>query len=400
MKPILIVGAGLAGYTVARELRKLDKVVPIVIVTADGGGFYSKPMLSNAFAQGKTAAQLASHNAEKMAQELNATILSNTQVLALDLAAQTIRTDSGQLEYAKLVLATGASPIRLKLGGDAGDSVMSVNHLDHYRAFRDQLDAKSEPSRIAILGAGLIGCEFADDLAGARHVVTLIDPQTLPLAAIAPHEVGRELAEALVRRGVTLRLGTSAIEVNHVRGALDLQLADGSTVAADIVLSAVGLRADLQLAQAAGLSTERGILVDPFGQTSAAHVYALGDCAQYCDETGMSTTLPYIAPLMSAGRAIARTLAGTPTRIDLKPAPVIVKTPSCPIALVPAPSHARESGSWHGTRDGAAMLTRFYDINGTMLGFAVTGKDPKLRQKLQSELGSKLVASVPSFHEV
>ncbi len=388
MKPILIVGAGLAGYTVARELRKLNKAVPIMIVTADNGGFYSKPMLSNAFAQGKTAAQLASHDVEKMAQQLNAVILVNTHVLAIDSGNKTIKTDTGLVQYDKLVLAVGAAPIRLKLAGDATDSVMSVNHLEHYRTFRDKLDAKRGPSRIAILGAGLIGCEFADDLAGAGHDVTLIDPQALPLAAIAPRDVGNALAEALVQRGVSLRLGASAVEINHVRGEFDLCLGNGDIIAADLVLSAVGLRPDLQLARQAGLATDRGIVVDTFGQTSAPDIYALGDCAQYCDDNGLSTTLPYIAPLMSAARAIAQTLAGTPTAIDLKAAPVIVKTPSCPIALVPAPMYARDAGSWHGTKQGNQILNRFYDQDGVMLGFAVTQQDAKLRQQLLAELGT------------
>jgi len=387
MKPILIVGAGLAGYTVARELRKLDKAIPIVIVTADSGGFYSKPMLSNAFAQGKTAAQLASQDAGKMAQQLDATILANTQVHAIDSVGKSIDTGHGPLDYDRLVLAVGASPIRLKLAGDAANSVMSVNHLAHYQALRDRLDSRSGPSRIAILGAGLIGCEFADDLAGAGHRVTLIDPQAQPLAAIAPHDVGSALAEALVRRGVTLRLGVSAVEINHVRGEFDLSLGNGDIVAADLVLSAVGLRPDLQLATQAGLATERGIVVDAFGQTSAPDIYALGDCAQYGLDDGTSTTLPYIAPLMSAARAIAQTLAGTPTKIDLKAAPVIVKTPSCPIALVPAPLHAREAGTWHGTKEGSVVLTRFYDQDGVMRGFAVTQQDAKLRQQLLGELG-------------
>jgi rubredoxin-NAD+ reductase len=388
MKPILIVGAGLAGYTVARELRKLDKAVPIVIVTADNGGFYSKPMLSNAFAQGKSAAQLASHDAERMAQQLSATVLTNTQVMAVDSIAKTIATSNGPIAFDKLVLAVGASPIRLKLAGDAADSIMSVNHLDHYQTFRDKLDSRTGPSRIAILGAGLIGCEFADDLAGAGHHVTLIDPQAQPLAAIAPQDIGNELAQALTRRGVALRLGVSAVEIHHVRGEFDLCLNNGDIIAADLVLSAVGLRPDLQLAQLAGLATDRGILVNAYGETSAPDIYALGDCAQYRQDDGTSTTLPYIAPLMSAGRAIAQTLAGTPTKIDLKAAPVIVKTPSCPIALVPAPMHARDGGSWHGTIEQGMVLTRFYDRNGVMQGFAVTQQDAKLRGQLLAELGS------------
>ena len=80
MKPIIIIGAGLAGYTVAREFRKLDKATPLIMITADSGGFYSKPMLSNAFAHGKQAEQMVTHSVTQMAEQLNATIHANTHV--------------------------------------------------------------------------------------------------------------------------------------------------------------------------------------------------------------------------------------------------------------------------------------------------------------------------------
>ena len=86
MKPIIIIGAGLAGYTVAREFRKLDKTTPLVMITADSGGFYSKPMLSNAFAHGKQAEQMITHSATQMAEQQNMSIQANTRVTAIDTA--------------------------------------------------------------------------------------------------------------------------------------------------------------------------------------------------------------------------------------------------------------------------------------------------------------------------
>lgn len=385
MKPVIIIGTGLAGYTLARELRKIDGNVPLVIVTADNGGFYSKPMLSNALALGKSASDLASHQAEKMAAQLHATILTSTRVTNVDSAARLLTTSKGGLGYGKLVLAVGASPIRLQLEGNAADEVMSVNHLDHYAAFRKQLGASSK--RIIILGAGLIGCEFADDLASAGHQVTLVDPQPLPLASIAPPDISHGLAQALTARAVALRLGQRAVALDRTRGELELRLAGGETITADLVLSAVGLRADLGLAQSAGLQTGRGILVDTFGKTSVEDIYALGDCAEYRDEHGDGHFLPYVAPLMNAARAIAITLAGTPTPISLKPAPVLVKTPSYPIALVPAPLPARATGRWHSTREGGKLIARFYDAAGIMRGFGLSQHDMKTRQALLEQLG-------------
>src|SRR5512143_4364395 len=99
MPPIVIVGSGLAGYTLLKEIRKRDASVPVTLVTADDGAFYSKPNLSNALAAGKPAAALAGAGAEKMAADLNATILTHTRVTVIDTQAQRIRTGSGELEY-------------------------------------------------------------------------------------------------------------------------------------------------------------------------------------------------------------------------------------------------------------------------------------------------------------
>src|SRR5690349_13010656 len=123
MHPIVILGAGLAGYNVAREFRKLDKNSPLIVITADTGDFYSKPMLSNAFAQKKSAEQLVSQSAAKMAEQINATILSGTRVTRIDVEAKTVVTSAGTHQFDKLVIATGAQPIRLALQGNAADEV-------------------------------------------------------------------------------------------------------------------------------------------------------------------------------------------------------------------------------------------------------------------------------------
>jgi rubredoxin-NAD+ reductase len=386
MKPVIIVGTGLAGYTVAREFRKFDKTTPLLVVTADDGGFYSKPMLSNAFALGKEAHQLVTQSAVQMAAQLNASILCQTRVRNVDTTAMTIATDAGEFAYGKLVLATGAQPIRLSFGGNAADAVLSVNHVGDYAAFRDQLAPGNK--RVTILGAGLIGCEFADDLAGAGHAVTLVDPNSRPLAALATSALSQALQTALETRGVAMRLGTTAANVERNGNALRVTLADGSSVDADVVLSAVGLRADTSLAQAAKLQINRGIVVDRFGRTSAPNVFAVGDNAEYALDDGSSRTLPYIAPLMNAARAIARTLAGQPVEIDHRPAPVIVKTPSFPLALVPPAPHLASSGSWHVQADADRIVCRFYDEAGIMCGFGVAPQDANVRQQLLAELGS------------
>lgn len=393
MKPIIIIGAGLAAYTVAREFRKLDKTTPVIMITADSGAYYSKPMLSNAFAQGKSAQQLVTQSAVQMAEQLNATLMTGVQVHGIDSAAKTVDTSSGKFDYEKLVIAVGAQAIQLGLQGDAADQVLSVNHIDDYATFRARINAaeNAAPVRVAILGAGLIGCEFADDLASAGHAVTLIDPSARPLAALAAPALSDGLQAALLARGVRFHLNTVAESVTHADTALRVTLADGNTVEADIVLSAVGLRPDLRLAHAAQLKTGRGIIIDTAGQTSAPDIYALGDCAEYTSPIDGSTRiLPYITPIMAAGRAIARTLTGERTEIDLKPSPVLIKTPSYPLALIAPAPHIVADGSWENeTTESGRSICRFYDADGVMAGFCVSPHDNAIRQELVAGLGQK-----------
>ncbi|MDB5728252.1 MAG: rubB [Noviherbaspirillum sp.] len=390
MQPLIIIGAGLAGYTAAREYRKLDKTTPLLVITADDGGFYSKPMISNAFAQNKGAEQLISKTAAQMALELGANIVTGTRVTNIDTERKSVETTAGTYEFGKLVIAVGAQPIRLAIGGGASHEVLSVNHISDYAAFRARLArfAPDAPARVTILGAGLIGCEFADDLSGAGHPVTLVDPNNGPLASLAAPMLSQGLQVALAAKNVNLQLGTTAASIDRTGEELTVTTADGASFATDIVLSAVGLRPDLKLAQAGGLATGRGIIVDAAGQTSAPDVYALGDCAEYTlDQDGNTRTLPYIAPLMTAARAIARTLTGERTTIDLKAAPVIVKTPSFPLALVPPPLQVR-GGYWEAEQNGTRTVCRYFDDAGVMCGFGVAPQDAKIRAELLAALGT------------
>jgi rubredoxin-NAD+ reductase len=124
-------------------------------------------------------------------------------------------------------------------------------------------------------------------------------------------------------------------------------------------------------------------------------VYALGDCAEYTSSNNSSTrTLPYIAPLMLAARAIARTLTGQPTAIDLNPAPVIVKTPCYPLALMPPLIGA--TGKWHAHVEGKHTICRFIDPDGYMLGFGVAPQEAGVRQSLLASLGTNIAQQIDS----
>jgi rubredoxin-NAD+ reductase len=381
---VVIVGAGMAAYGVAREFRKLDKTTPLVMVSGDGGDSYAKPMLSNAFALGKGAAQLVSQSAEQMAATLDAQVRTRTEVMAIDSAARVIETAQGErIGYSQLVLALGAQPIRLPIEGDGAGEIVSVNHVEDYAVMREKIAALGRPARVAILGAGLIGCEFADDLVAGGHQVTLIDPNPRPLSALAAPALSDALAQAWAALPITLKMGTTAASVERGADGLVVNLADGSSVDADVVLSAVGLRPSIALARSAQLETRRGIVIDGFGQTSAPGIYALGDCAEYSTAAG-GAVLPYISPLLTAARAIGATLAGTPTPIELKADAVLVKTPSLKLALAPPP--AGSAGQWVSAKDGERTIARFLDAQGILRGFGLSLHTPALRQALLTEL--------------
>jgi len=363
MHPITIIGTGLAGYTVARELRKLDKDCPLRLITADDGHFYSKPMLSNAFTQKKTPQMLVTMPVNQMAEQLKAEILTHTKITQFIPQQHAIETQDTQLEYSQLVLAWGADPIRLPLGGTAADKVLSVNNLTDYAHFRTALQGAK---RVAIMGAGLIGCEFANDLQQGGFEVSIIDPATHPLRRLLPGVVGRAMQKALQDLGIRLYLGKAVNHVDKSDSGYSLTLNDNSVLDADVVLSAIGLRPHTELATAAGLAVERGIVVDRYLKTSAEDVYALGDCAEI-----EGLVLPFVMPLMNGGRVLAKTLAGQPTPVSYPAMPVVVKTPVCP--LVVSPPAIGLKGEWQIEGEGQNLRALFYTPEQELGGFVLTG---------------------------
>ncbi|HET6493581.1 MAG TPA: FAD-dependent oxidoreductase [Burkholderiales bacterium] len=374
--PIVIIGSGLAGYNVAKELRKLDREIPLMLVTGDGGQFYSKPTLSNALASNKTPAAIPINTAEQMAVQLDATIRTRTRVTALDVAARQIRIGEETISYSKLVMALGADQVRLPLAGNAAAAVMTVNGLDDYARFRAALEGRR---RIAIIGAGLIGCEFSNDLAGAGYSVHTIDIAAQPLPRLLPVAGAALLQQKFAALGIHWHLGTSVKSIDHDGDALRIALANGEAIAADLVLSAIGLKPKLDLAQAAGLKTRRGIVVDRYLATSAEDVYALGDCAEV-----EGLVLPFVMPIMHAARALAPTLAGRRSAVAYPAMPVLVKTPSCPTIVAPPANGA--IGEWLIERGEDSVKSLFIDSGGKLLGFALNGAATAERAKLAREL--------------
>ncbi|MBC2730465.1 FAD-dependent oxidoreductase [Thiobacillus sp.] len=378
MHPIVIVGSGLAGYTLLKEIRKRDTSTPVTLVTADDGVFYSKPNLSNALAAGRSATALAGASAQKMAADQQATVLTHTRVTAIDTQNQRVQTGSGALDYGKLVLALGADPIPHGLSGNGTAAVLAVNDLADYAVFRDALDGKK---RVTVLGGGLIGCEFANDLVHAGFTVDVVHLGAWPLERLLPVEAGRRLADGLAALGVTWHFGRTGRSVESADAGYRVTLDNGDMLAADVVLSAIGLRPRTQLAQAAGIPVGRGIQTGRLLETGAPNVYALGDCAEVEGQN-----LPYVQPLMVQARALAATLTGTPTPVVYPAMPVMVKTPAHPVAVLPPRLGA--SGGWKVECGDTGICALHVDDNGRLQGFALTGSETGRRNTLVKELAA------------
>ena len=373
---IVIIGSGLAGFTVIRELRKLDKTIPVTLVTREPGYFYSKPMLSTALASNKSAEQLVSTNAEGMAAQLEITIVSDADVTAIDTVAQTITTSKGSIPYGKLVLGLGADQIRLPLRGNAVNEVITVNDLEEYAQFRKMIEGKK---RIAILGAGLIGCEFANDLVLGSYEVDVIDLAPNALGRLLPEVAALALQEKLSDAGVRWHFGTTAQSIDRNGDSLVITLANGSTITSDVFLSAVGLKSRLDLAKAAGITTGTGITVNRQLETSAKNIFAIGDCAEI---DGL--VLPYVMPIMQAARALAPNLLGQAATLSYPAMPVMVKTPSLPTIVSPPAKGA--IGDWKINSMEGGLEARFESSDGKLLGFALLGSATAQRGALTKEL--------------
>lgn len=374
--PIVIIGTGLSGYSLAREIRKQDKEVPVLMITADDGHSYSKPMLSTGFTKGKTADELAQSDAAGMTEQLNIELRTHTTVTGIDAANQCVLIGDERLPYCKLVLAWGADVIRIPLDGDGQEFVYSINDLMDYRAFRNTLEGQS---RVAIMGAGLIGCEFANDLRNGGYDVDVIAPSDTAMPGLVPPVAGNAVVRALTEEGVRFHLETVVEHIAHQGDGVRLTLSNGETVDADRVISAVGLRPRVELAEAAGLAVGRGIQVNRQLQTSADNIYALGDCAEVDGHV-----LLYVLPLMACSRALAKTLTGTPTDVAYGVMPVMVKTPCCPTAVCPPAPEAQ--GEWEIEQDGNNVRALFKDADGNVLGFAVTGDYALEKQALSKQV--------------
>ena len=255
---VVIVGSGIAGWTVAEQIRAQDADRSITLITADDGCVYPKPSLSMAIGQGRSADDLIEQSGADKAEALGVTLQANTRVLGIKPKDKRLMTTKGNVKYGELVLALGASQRRRAFEGDAADQIMRVNDLTSYRKMREKL--ASGPQHVTLIGAGLIGVEFAEDLHAGGHRVTLLDLGPQLLGRLAPQPVARRLLAALRLHGTEFLPGVSLSALDAEGEALRATLSNGESLKTDLVISAMGLVPNIDLAKKAGLDVNRGIV--------------------------------------------------------------------------------------------------------------------------------------------
>ena len=217
------------------------------------------------------------------------------------------------------------------------------------------------------------------DLIIAGYEVDVIDMATYPLSRFLPESVGRYLQDKLTALGVNWHLQTSVQSIDHENTWLKVTLNNKNTIQTDVVLSAIGLRPRIKLAESAGIATRIGILVDRKLQTNLSHIYSIGDCAEV-----ENMVMPFVMPIMHAAKALASTLVGNDAFVKYPAMPVMVKTPA--IATIVSPPAKDVIGKWNIKELDDGLEARYESDSGTLLGFALMGSATAQRSALTKSL--------------
>ena len=397
---IVIIGAGLAGWHVIDAIRAKDKDIPITLITADSGDRYHKPMLTMAISQNKRASDLVRATGVDAAKAAQVTLLANTHVTDIDATAQQLQlisalrsdpvyTNYATINYDKLVLAMGAHPIFPKSLPE--DLVWHVNHIERFGQLQEKLATGSQ--HIAIVGAGMVGTEIAEDLLKAGHQVTLIDLNDAPLSQMLPAKATARIAEAVKSQGINFLGGYQVsgitrisdgnnddnndgkLQVSYEPVASSVENAEAQQfepLIVDHVIASTGLTVDGTLPTAAGVEFNRrtGIEVDaPTLRTTTDNIYAIGDCMSI---NGVACR--YVAPLRAQAATIADDILGLEHGgYEHKPPMIRLKNKAISVMVTGVP---QANGNWQVTTESDDELIMDLLDDNNAISATVTIKAP------------------------
>jgi 3-phenylpropionate/trans-cinnamate dioxygenase ferredoxin reductase component len=276
MDTFAIVGGGLAAAKATEGLRDGGFEGRIVLVGTERHLPYERPPLSKGYLSGDEELEKAFVHTPSWYDERDIDLRLGTAATGIDLDAHTLATDDGPVHYDRLLIATGARPRRLALADDSGAPVAYLRTIEDSQ----RLQAELQPGRrIVIVGGGWIGLEVAAAARTAGCEVVVLEALDLPLVRVLGPEVAEVFRALHVEHGVDLRTNVAVASIDQDRGQAVVSLADGSTMTADLLIVGVGVAPNSELAEAAGLATDNGVVVDEHLQASHPDVFAAGDVA-------------------------------------------------------------------------------------------------------------------------
>jgi NADPH-dependent 2,4-dienoyl-CoA reductase/sulfur reductase-like enzyme/nitrite reductase/ring-hydroxylating ferredoxin subunit len=311
---VTIVGGGAAGNAAAEMLRREGYAGRITLFSADASGPCDRPNLSKNFLAGSAEPDWIPLRSPEFYKEQGIDLKLNASVAALDVGARQLQlADGSRHPFDALLLATGAEPVRLDIPG------ATLPHVHYLRTFADSqaIGAGAEAARSAVvIGASFIGMEVAASLRARNVQVHVVAPDAIPMEKIMGPQMGNFIRKLHEQHGVTFHLGTTAVSMD----GQSVQLKNGETLAADLVVVGIGVRPIIGLAQQAGLAIDRGVSVDEYLETSVPGIYAAGDIARWPDPlTGDRIRVEHWVVAERQGQTAARNILGKRERYDAVP---------------------------------------------------------------------------------
>ncbi|MBI5716873.1 MAG: FAD-dependent oxidoreductase [Burkholderiales bacterium] len=319
-KRIVIVGGGAAGFAAAERLRRLGYAGELTMLSDDAAPPVDRPNLSKDYLAGSAPEEWVPLRGDDYYAEQHIDLRLRTHASRIDVPAREVVLDSGtRLAYDRLLLATGAEPVRLSLPGMEASQVPQVPHVHTLRTLADCraiIAGAASARRAVVIGASFIGLEVAASLRTRGVEVHVVAPEARPMERVLGPQLGDFVRRLHEEHGVVFHLGKTARAI----GEREVTLDDGSTLAAELVVVGVGVRPRLELAGQAGLAVERGVVVDEQLRTSAPGIYAAGDIARWPDAaSGAAIRVEHWVVAQRQGQVAAANMLGRAETFDAAP---------------------------------------------------------------------------------
>ena len=302
---VVIVGAGAAGNAAAEMLRREGYQGKLTLIGGDDSVPYDRPNLSKDYLAGNAPEEWIPLRPAEFYAEHSIELMRGVTVSSIDAKSRTLQLSNGETKnFDRLLLATGAEPVRLQIPGG------SLPHVHYLRTLSDSraiIAAAEKSKRAVVIGASFIGLEVAASLRSRGLSVDVVAPEKVPLERVLGGEIGRFIQKKHESEGVVFHLGHTSREIT----ASSVILEDGSSIPADIVVVGVGVRPLLALAENAGAAIDKGVITDEFLETSIAGVFAAGDIARYPDpRSGDKVRIEHWVVAERQGQTAARNMLG------------------------------------------------------------------------------------------